>query len=174
MFRLGGYKRKGFPHGLIRLHEFLLEDMIVHFEKGKIARRKIKEARKAVKQALKMAKKKKVNPSLKINLAREAMEGLLEEAAYTRKALKATAEEMDNAIRRVEEEKVGEVLALINRAHEHFRNKENEKAMDLLRESQVKMRKKILEKSRTAILGGIESDVKILKRELEERSKKAS
>lgn len=174
MLWLHGYKRNGLPCGLIRLHEFLLRDMIAYFEEGKVARKKIKDARKAVKQALKMAKKKKINPSLKINLARQVLEELLEEAENTRKVIKATAEEMDNAIRCIEEERVGEVLSLVDRSHELFRNKEMERAMDLLRESQAKMKNKILEKSRTAILGGIHSDVKNLKYELQEKRKKAT
>jgi len=174
MLWLGGYKRNGLPYGLIRLHEFLLRDMIAYFEKGKVARKKIKDARKAVKQALKIAKKKKIKPTLKINLARQVLEELLEEAEYTRKVLRAAAHEMDDAIRRISEEKVGEVLSLIDSAHEHFGNKEIERARDLLRDSQAKMDKKILEKTRKAVLGGINSDVKNLKYELQERSKKTS
>jgi hypothetical protein len=174
MLWLAGYKRNGLPYGLIKLHEFLLRDIIAYFEEGKVARKKIKDARKAVKQALKMAKKKKINPSLKINLARQILEELLQELDYTRKVLRAAAEEMDSAIRHIEEERVGEVLSLVDRAHEHFRNKEMERAMDLLRESEVKMRNKILEKTRTAILGGIHSDVKNLKYELQEKKKKTS
>jgi CRISPR/Cas system-associated exonuclease Cas4 (RecB family) len=174
MLWLAGYKRNGLPYGLIRLHEFVLRDMIAYFEEGKVARRKIKDARKAVQQALKMAKKKKINPSLKINLARQVLEELLKETDYTRKVIRATAEEMDDAIRCIEEEKVGEILSLVDRSHELFRNKEMEKAMDLLRESQAKMRNKILEKTRTTILGGIHSDVKNLKYELEEKWKKTT
>jgi hypothetical protein len=159
---------------LIRLHEFLLRDMIAYFEQGKVARRKIKDAQKAVKQALRMAKKKKINPSLKINLARQVLEELLKETEYTRKVIRATAEEMDKAIRCIEEERVGEILALVDRSHELFRNREMTKAIDLLRESQAKMKNKILEKTRTAILGGIHSDVKNLKYELQEKRKKTA
>jgi len=50
-----------------------------------------------------------------------------------------------------------------------------EKGLDVLRESQGKMTKKILDKTRQAVLAGIHSEVKNLKYELEERrSKKAS
>jgi hypothetical protein len=175
MSSVAGMKRNGFPSGLIQLHERVMQDMIVYFEKGKVVRKKTKEARKAVKQALKVAKKKKINPGVKINQAREALDGLLEEVEYTRKVLRATAYEMDEAIKRIEEERVGEVLALIDRARERFRDKEIEKAMDLLKQSQAKMETKILERTRTALLGGINSDVKNLKYELKERkSGKAS
>jgi hypothetical protein len=174
MLWLAGYKRDGLPYGLIKLHEFLLKDMIAYFEQGKLARKKIKDARKAVKQALKMAKKKKINPSLKINVARRVLEQLLGEIDCTRKVLRAAGEEMENAIRHIEEERVGEVLSLIDRAHEYFRNKEIEKGMDLLRDSQAKMGKKILEKTRTAVLGGIHGDVKNLKYELQEKRKKTT
>jgi hypothetical protein len=175
MFSLSRYKKKGLPYGLIRLHEFLVEDMIVYFEKGKLTRKKIKEARKSSKQALKVAKKKKINPGVKINQAREALEELREELDYTRKVLRVTGVEMDNAIRHIEEERIGEVLALMDRARERFRNKEIEKGLEVLKESQSKMEKKILDKTRKVVLTGIHSDVKNLKYELEERqSKKAS
>jgi hypothetical protein len=164
-----GTKKNGLPFGLIQLHERVIQDMIAYFEKGKVVRQKTKEAQKAVKQALKVAKKKKINPGVKINLAHEALDALLEEVEYTRKVIRATADEMDEAIKRIEEERVREVMILIDRARDRFRDKDIEKAMDLLKESQVKMANKILERTRTAILGGIQSEVKNLKYELEER-----
>ena len=175
MLSLSRYKKKGLPYGLIRVHEFLVEDMIVYFEKGKLARKKMKEARKAVKQAFKLAKKKKVNPGVKINQAREILEELRAEVEYTRKALRATAEEMEKAVSQIEEERIEEALALIDRARERFRNKEIVKGLDALKVSQAVMEKKILEKTRKVLLAGIHSDVKNLKYELEERkNKKAS
>jgi len=44
----------------------------------------------------------------------------------------------------LKKERIGEVLALIDRARERFRDKEIEKGLDVLRESQGKMTKKIL------------------------------
>jgi alanyl-tRNA synthetase len=173
MLSLVRYKRKGLPNGIISIHEFLLEDMITYFEKGKVTRAKIKGARKALKQALKLARKKKINPGVKINQAREEWEELREEVEYTRKALRATAEEMENAIRRIEEERIGEVLALMDRARERFRSKDMEGGIDLLKQSQGKMESKVLEKSRGALLGGIHGKVKNLKVELEKRGSKA-
>lgn len=172
MLLLSRYKRKELPHRLIRIHESLVEDMIAYFEKGKITREKMKEARKAVKLALKLAKKKKINPGVKITQAREVLEELREEVQYTRKVVRATAEEMEKAIQHIEEERIGEVQALIDRARERFRNKEIEKGLDLLKEAQGKMTKKVLDKTRQAILAGIHSEVKNLKYELEERSRK--
>ena len=174
-FRCLDTEKKGLPYGLISIHESLVEDVIAYFEKGKITRKKMKEARKALKEALKLAKKKKINPGVKINQAREVLEELREEVQYTRKVVRTTAEEMENAIRHIEEERIGEVLTLIDRARERFRDKEIEKGLDILRESQGKMAKKILDKTRQAVLAGIHSEVKKLKYELEERrSKKAS
>jgi hypothetical protein len=104
-----------------------------------------------------------------MNCAHGARDALLEEVEYTRKVIRATADEMDEAIKRIEEERVGEVMTLIDRARDRFRDKDIDKAMDLLKESQTKMANKILERTRTAILGGIHSEVKNLKYELEER-----
>jgi hypothetical protein len=175
MFFLSRSKRKELPHRLIRIHESLLEDMIAYFEKGKVSREKMKEVGKALKQALKLAKKKKINPGVKINQAREVLEGLREEVQYTRKVIRATAEEMEKALGHIEEERIGEVLALIDRARERFRDKQIVKGLDVLREAQGKMKKKILDKTRQAVLAGLRSEVKNLKYELEERrNKKAS
>lgn len=172
MFFLSRYRKKGLPYGLIRLHEFLVEDMIVYFEKGTLTRKKTKEARKAVKEALKLAKKKKINPGVKINQAREILEELRGEVGYTRKALRATAEEMENALRHIEEERIGEVLALMDRARERFRDKEIDKGLEALKESQKVMEKRILDKTRKVVLAGIRSEVKNLKYELEEKKRK--
>jgi hypothetical protein len=172
MLSLSRYKKDGLPDGLIRLHEFLVEDMIVYFEKGKLTRKKMKEARKAVKQALKLAKKKKINPGVKINQAKEIIEELREEVEYTRKVLRATAEEMENALQQIEDERIEETLALIDLARERFRGKEIEKGLQVLKESQSKMEKKILDKTRKLVLAGIHSEVKNLKYELEERRRK--
>jgi hypothetical protein len=113
----------------------------------------------------------RVKPTLKINLARQALRELLKETEYTREALRAAAAEMDTAIRRIETERIWEVLSLIDRASEHFGNKEIERAADLLRDSRTKMKNRVLEKTRTAVFGGIHRDMKNLKFELLERSK---
>mgnify|MGYP001171425381 CR=1 FL=1 len=172
MLLLSRYKRKGLPQRLISVQESLVEEAIAYFEKGKLTREKTKEARKAVKEALKLAKKKKINPGVKINQAREILEELREEVQYTRKVVRATAEEMEKAIRHIEEERIEEVLALIDRARERFRDKEIQKGLDVLRESQGQLAKKILDKTRQAVLAGIRSEVKNLKYELEERRRK--
>jgi hypothetical protein len=173
MLSLARSKRKDLPYAIITIHESLLEDMINYFEKGKVTRAKIKGGRKALKQALKLARKKKINPGVKINQAREEWEELREELEYTRKALRATAEEMENAIGRIEEERIGEVLALMDGARERFRSKDIEGGIDLLKQSQGKMESKVLKKSRGMLLGGIHGKVKNLKVELEERRSKA-
>jgi hypothetical protein len=166
------YKKKDLPYVIISIHEFLLEHMITYFEKGKVTRAKIKGARKALKQAVKVARKKKINPGMKINQAREEWEELRKELEYTRKALRTTAEEMENAIRQIDEERIEEVLALMDGARECFRSKDIEGGINLLKESQGKVESKVLKKSRGALLGGIHGKVKNLKMELEERKSK--
>ncbi len=73
MLWLAGYKRNGLPDGLIRLHEFLLRDVIDYFEKGKVARKKMKHARKAVKQALKMANGNKAKAAKLLGIHRTGL-----------------------------------------------------------------------------------------------------
>ncbi len=174
MLSLSRYKRKGLPHKMISIHESLVEEMITYFEKGKLTREKMKGAHKALKQALKLAKKKKINPGVKINEAREILEELRGEVQFARKVVRATAEEMEKTIRHIEEERIGAVLAVIDRARERFRDKEIVKGLDILKESQGQLTKKILDKTRKAVLAGLRSEVKNLKYEYEElRSKKA-
>jgi len=66
MFFLYRYKKSGLPHGLIRLHEFLVKDIIEHFEMGKYARKRIKKSRKAVLKAIRLARGRKYTLALKL------------------------------------------------------------------------------------------------------------
>ena len=77
-----GYSKKGLPHSLIHVHDILIKDFVVYFEKGKECRRGIKKVRKAIKKAFKIAKKKKINPAESIGEAREVLEGLWVEVEF--------------------------------------------------------------------------------------------
>lgn len=166
---LYGYKKYGLPYGLIKLHEFLLEDIIVCFEKGKFTRKRIKEARKAVRQALRFAKRKKIYPSVKTDRANELLKELLEEVEYTHQVLKETALEMESMITSIKEERVGNIPLLINTAREHFRNNELEKGIELLRKAQSKLGTKFLLKTREKVLAGIGSEIKKMKYEIQRK-----
>jgi hypothetical protein len=171
MFFLCQYKKNGLPYGLIKLHEFLLEDIIVYFEKGKFARKRIRATRKAVKQALRFAKRKKIYPSVKTDLANELLLELLEEIEFIQQVLKETAIEMESMINSIKEERVGNIPSLINSAREHFRNNELEKGMKMLREAQSKLGIKFLLKTRENALAGISSEVKKIKYEIQRKGK---
>ena len=172
MFSLYRYKKNGLPYGLIKLHEFLLEDIILYFEKGKFIRKRVKEVRKTIKQALRFAKKKKIYPSKKTDRALELMEELLEEVDYTHQVLKETAIEMESMITQIKEERIEKISSLINTVREHFREKELEKGMELLKEAQSELGKKFLLKTRKNFLTGIDSEIKKIKYEIEKKLKK--
>jgi hypothetical protein len=172
MFLLYRYKKRGLQSGLIKLHEFLLEDIITYFEKGKFVRKKVKEARKTIKQALRFAKKEKVSPGKKIKEAIELMDELLEEVDNTHQVLKEAAIEMESMINQIKEERVGNISSLINTASEHFREKELEKGMELLKEAQKSLGEKFLLKTRKNILTGFDSEIKKIKYEIEKKQKK--
>ena len=171
MFTLYRYKKNGLPYGLIKLHEFLLEDIILYFERGKFIRKRVKKARKTIKQALKFAKKKKIYPSKKTDLALELMEELREEVDYTHQVLKKAAIEMESMIIQIKEERVVNISSLIITAREHFREKELEKGMELLEEAQNELQKKPLLKTRKSVLAGIDSEIKKIKYEIEKKQK---
>ena len=127
MFILFRYKKNGLPSGLIKLHEFLLEDTISYFEKSKPIRKRVREARKTIKQAFRFAKKKKVYPSSKIDRAFELIEELQEELNYTHQAIEKSAAEMEKLIVHIKGERVTAVYSLISDARDHFRQKKIEK-----------------------------------------------
>jgi hypothetical protein len=171
MFTLFRYKKKGLPSGLIKIHEFLLEDIISYFEKGKFTRKRIKETRKAIKQALKFAKKKKIYPSNKTNLALNLMGELLEELDYTHKVVNEAAIEMESLLNQIKEERIANVSSLLSTASEHFKEKELEKGMGLLKEAQNELKKKFLLNTRKNILTGFDSEIKKIKLEIESKQK---
>ena len=169
MFLLKRYKKDGLPSGLIKVHEFLLEDVISYFEKNRAIKKRVKEARKVVKQALRFGKKKKVYPSNKTDRAVELMAELEEEVEYTHQVLKRSAAEMEALIIHIKEEKVGRVSTLISTARKYFRKNELEKGMGLLDEAQKQLGENFLLKTRKAFLTGIDSEIKKIKREIEAR-----
>jgi hypothetical protein len=171
MFSLYRYKKNGLPSGLIKLHEFLLEDIILYFERDKFIKKRVKKARKTVKQALRFAKKKKVYPSEKIDLSLELMAELLEEVDYTHQVLKKAAIEMESMITQIKEERVVNIASLISTAGDHFREKELEKGMELLKEAQSELEKKFLLITRKNILTGIDSEIKKIKHEIAKKQR---
>jgi hypothetical protein len=151
-----------------------MEDAISYFEKGKTVRKSARTARKAVRQAGKLARKKQINPGVKIGTAREALEDLHEEVAYTRKVLRAVSRNLEDALQRIEEERINEPLALIEGARNLFRDKQIEKGLQVLKSCEEMLGKKALDKTRTALFGGLDNEVKRLRNELKERQDRRS
>jgi hypothetical protein len=162
------YKRDGLPLSLIRVHDAILKSTVDYFEKAKDVRKGLKQARKAVKQALKFAKKKNINPGIKIGAAREALEGIREELKFTRKSIAKTYSNLDEALDRIQNERLMQPLFLIEKAHELFREKQVDKGMEMLRKSLDELDKKVLVKTRTALFAGTSNQVTALKDEIEE------
>ena len=166
------YKRDGLPLSLIKVHDDILKSTVDYFEKAKEVRKGIKQARKAVKQAVKFAKKKNTNPGIKIGMAREALEGIREELSYTRKSIAKTYSNLDEALDRIQNERLMQPLFLIDKAHELFREKQVEKGMETLKKSLEELDKKVLVKTRTALFAGTSNQVTALKNEIEEYKKR--
>jgi seryl-tRNA synthetase len=167
MFFLFRYNKDGIPYGLIKFHDSFIREIVKYFEKGRQVRRQIREARKAINKAFKLARKKKRKPGVMIDTALGVIRGLNDEIEYTRKALRATHENMENALKQIEQERIEEPITLIESAQELFEKKNFQKGLELLQESREKLNKKLLLKTRTALFSGISSEVKDLKREIE-------
>ena len=172
MFFLFRYNKDGIPRGLIRFHDLLVKDTVEYFEKGKTIRKGIKHARKVIDKAYRIAKKRERNPAEKIARVLDVFKRFREEVEYTRRALRATHDNMENALRQIEEERIDEPLALIENARELFLNNDFEKGLALLKESKEKIGKKVLLKTRTALFSGISSEVKDLIEKIEALRKK--
>jgi hypothetical protein len=162
------YKKDGLPLSLIKVHDDILKATVDYFEKAREIRNGLKQARKAVKQALKFAKKKNINPGTKIGMARDALEGIREELKFTRKSIAKTYSNLDEALDRIQNERLMQPLFMIEKAHELFREKQIEKGMEMLRKSQEELDKKVLVNTRTALFAGTSNQVTELKDEIEE------
>jgi len=167
MLWLFRYKKSGLASGLIKIHEFLLEDIIQYFEKGRPIKKRVKEARKTVKKALRFGKKKKIYPQAKTDRALELLEEMQEELNYTRHAILESAAELESVILQIKEEKVQTAYSLISNAREHFKRAKLEEGRQLLIEAQKQLGVKLLLKTRNTFLTGIDSKIKKLKREIE-------
>jgi hypothetical protein len=167
MFFLFPFNKGKIAYVVIKFHGLLVSATVKYFEKGKAVRKRIKEAHKAINKALKIARKKKRTPGVMIGTALNALKGLSDEVEYTRKTLKATFDNMEEALKQIEKERIDEPAALIESARELFEKKDFTGGMELLRESKEKAGKKVLQRTRTALFCGISGDVKDLKREIE-------
>lgn len=166
MFSLFRYKKNGLPYGLITIHEFAVQDIFRYFEKGRLVRRKTRKARKAINAALRFARKKKTYPSNKTADALDALGQIQDELEYTHKAIIAAFKEAETIIEMINQERVGEIIPLVEKAREQFKNHDIEGGMALLKEAQEKLKNKFLLKSRKATFAGLDSDIKKLKHEL--------
>ena len=169
MFFLFPYKKNGLPYGLVRLHQFLLRDIISYFEKGESTKRRISEIRKKLKQAIRFAVKKKVYPSVKTKQAVQLFEELYEELEVTHRVLKESAAEMEQLMNEIKEERVINVHSYITEAQHWFKEKELEAGIKLLQMAHDEMEEKLLLKTRKKILAGIDSEVKKIKYEIEKK-----
>ena len=161
------YKKNGLPQTLLKFHDTLLKDFIKHYEKDKHIRNEVKKAHKAVKQALKIAKKKKINPGIKIGEARDIFETLRQEMDFTTQALTVTTNNLQDALTKIQVERIEEPLAAINEARDLFREKQIDKGIEVLKESEGEIRKKVLVNSRSALLGGTSNEVTKLREQFE-------
>lgn len=166
MFSLSLYRRERLPQRLVRFHDDLLKASIKYFESERDCRRGIRKARKSLRTAFKLARKKKINPGVSIRGAREVLESLREEIQMSRKALLVTSTSLGIALNQIQQERIDQPLALIEDACELFRNKEIEKGLELLKQSQSEFEKKVLVKTRTALFGGTSNAIKDMKEEI--------
>jgi hypothetical protein len=166
MFSFSLFRREKLPQRLVRFHDDLLKNSIKYFESEKDCRRGIRRARKSLRKAFKLVRKKKINPGVSIRGAREVLESLKEEIQMSRKALLVTSTSLGIALNQIQQERIDQPLALIEDACELFRNKEIEKGLELLKQSQTEFEKKVLVKTRTALFGGTSSAIKDMKEEI--------
>lgn len=167
MFFLFQYKKNGLPYGLIKLHQFLLEDIISYFEKGKSIKDKINEIGITLRQAVRFARDKKIYPSLKTNQAVELFEDVYKELEITHKVLKEAAAEMETMINQIKEERVINIHSLVLEAQEYFKEKEIDTGIKLLQKAQKELKEKLLIKTRKKIFAGYESELKKISHEIE-------
>ncbi len=90
---------------------------------------------------------------------------------YTNQALSATTSNLQDALNKIQVERIEQPLAAINEARDFFRDKQIEKGIEVLMESEGEIKKKVLVKSRSALLGGTSNEVTELKDQFEEYKK---
>ncbi len=166
MVSLGLYHKDKLPQRIVKFHDDLLKNSISYFETERDFRKGIRKARKSIKKAFKLARKKEINPGVSIKGAQDVLEALREEIQMTRKALLVTSTSLGIALNKIQQERIDQPLSLIEDACESFRNKEIEKGLELLSQSQSEFGKKVLVRTRTALFGGTSNAIKEMKEEI--------
>ena len=170
MFSFLRSKKNGLPYDLIAAHELTAQNIFSYFEKDRLVKKNVRKARKALKSALRLARKKQQFPGTKTAEALNALAHIRDEIEYTQRALRTAYEEAQTIVTLIGQEKIGEIVPMMEEAEKQLTRHDLEGGMTLLREAHERLKNGYLPKSRKATLAGLESDVKKLKHELRERS----
>ena len=166
------FTKDGIAQSLLKFHGLIVKHTVTYFEKGKNIHRRLKQTRKSINKALKIVKKKERNPGVMIGRALKVLEELRGEVEHTRKALRATHDNMEKALDQIEKERIEEPIALILKARTFFERKDYDKGIELLKESKEMAKKKMLLNTRTALFCGISDDVRDLQQEIQDVTKR--
>lgn len=170
MFPLFRYKKNGLPLGLIAVHECLARDIFSYFETGRFVKKQVRRARKSLKAALRFARKKQTYPSSRTAELMNALAQIDDELAYTHQAIRTAFAEAEAMVTMIRQEKVGDILPLVEKARRRFQDHDLQGGMETLKAAQAKLSVPYLPRSRKAMLGGLDSDVKQLKQALLDRN----
>ena len=166
------YQRNGLPYGLITIHEFLVRDIFRYFEKARLFKKKPETPAKPSTPRCDLPGKRDEYPSKKTAEVLDALGQMQDELEYTHKVIVTAFEEAETIINLIKQEKVGEIIPLVEEARARFKNHDIEGGMEQLKAAQENMKNKFLLKSRKATLGGLDSHIKELKHELMGREKR--
>ncbi|RPI77334.1 MAG: hypothetical protein EHM45_09500 [Desulfobacteraceae bacterium] len=168
---LFGAKRYGLAQEIMKIHDLLLKDMIRYFEKGSGIRGRLRKARQVVSKSMRLSKKKKINALEVLQPALNEFKQIEIELNLTREALGAVFSKLDRTLKLIEEERIKQPLAMIERSRELIRLRRFDEARQNLEKIKTDIQRKMLANIRNIIFGGTYDEVRNLKQEIRDKAK---
>jgi len=168
---LFGIKRYGLAREVMKIHDLLLKDMIRYFEKGSGIQGRLRKARQAVTKSRRLCKKKKINAREVLQPALNEFKQIEIELNITREALGAVFAKFERTLKLIEEERIKQPMAMIERSRELIQLRRFDEAKQNLEKTKTDIKRKTLVNIRNTIFGGTYDEVRHLKQEIKDKAK---
>jgi hypothetical protein len=169
-----GVKRYGLAREIMKIHDLLLKDMIRYFEKGSGIRDRLRKARQAVTKSRRLCKKKKINALEVLQPALNEFKQIETELKITREALGAVFAKFDRTLKLIEEERIKQPMAMIERSRELIHLRRFDEARQNLERTKADIQRKMLANIRNMIYGGTYDEVRQLKQAIKDQAQVSS
>lgn len=155
---------------IMTVHDNLMKGIFKYFEKGSSVKRQFRRTRKFVKKAFRFTRKKKMDSLEVLNQARNEIMIIQDDMQIAKKTLRAIFSKLEQTLKKIEEARIANPIAIIENSKELIRNRKFQEATQALNILKGETEVKPLGSIRNFVFGGTNDEVKHLRQRILEKS----